>query len=181
MTNTEKAIFAKNFLARRTSRIVSAQNGFNDVMTQFAAGTYNGDTQEEANADTNGAPTDTQRVDDISGTDGTVPGGSNDDTDITGALDILQKHIESLGDKSLLDLWASTSDALKKTASGDFVQKAVANKDGSTESVRHVSDNTAGQNAGSHGYISTSELSRMESEAAQLTKMTSKIVGVTAL
>jgi hypothetical protein len=161
MTLNEQKRFAEKFMARRTSRIVAVQSGFNE---QFAADPYNSGTLEETVDSSNGAPTDTTKgSDNDNNWNGTVPGGSNDDTDITGALDILQKHIESLGDKSLLDLWASTSDALKKTASGDFVQKAVANKGGSTESVRHVPDNTASQNAGSHGYIQTSELQKIES------------------
>ena len=52
--------------------------------------------------DVGNAPVDTQRVDqdDIgdSDFDGSVPmEGSNDDSPIYGAIDILQKHIESLG------------------------------------------------------------------------------------
>jgi hypothetical protein len=178
MTLNEQKRFAEKFMARRTSRIVAVQSGFNE---QFAADPYNSGTLEETVESSNGTPTGTTR-DDSTDADwnGTAPGGSNDDSPIYGAISIIQQHIASLGNDDLLNKWASTADALKKTVTSGVAQ-ASPNADGVTESVRHVSDNDSSSKPGSHGYIGTSELSRMESEAGKLTKMSSKIVGVTAL
>ena len=148
MTNHERQIFAKNFLARRTSRIVSAQNGFNDVMStmQFdadAGDAFVHDSLEDTVDSSSGAPTDTTRTDGAGDSDwqGNVPGGSNDDSPIYGAIDILQKHIESLGDDNLLDKWASTADALKKTVTSGMA-KASVNADGQTREPLVISANS---------------------------------------
>jgi hypothetical protein len=177
MTKTEQARYAANFLKRRTSRIVELQSGYNDQLSQFAAGTYNGDTQEQANAGSDGAPSDTTRVDTVADNNwnGTVPGGSKDDSPICGAISIIQQHIASLGNDDLLNKWASTADALKKTVTSGVAQ-ASPNADGQTREPLRVADNTASQNAGSHGYIQTSELQKMETEAAKLTTLNARIV-----
>jgi hypothetical protein len=191
MTLSERQIFAKNFLARRTSRIVSAQNGFSDVMTQFAVGAYNGDTQAEANSDT-GCPTDAQKVDNISGRDGDVAREGADEawqTDVANALEHINRAIENVGvnrsvdDGTLagLNILASTMQALRELPSGVSIAKAVANPEGTTRSPLVVNDNDSSSHAGPQGYIQTSELQKMQSEAAQLTKMTSRVVTVTAL
>ncbi len=172
MTPSEQRRFVENFKARRTSRVANLQNGFADVIggMQFDAGD---------------APMDTTKVDaaDVGDPDfdGSVPmERSNDDSPIYGAIDILQKHIESLGNADLLNIWASTSDALKKTVSGDGIQKAIPN-DGPTRDALVVNDNNASSRAGSHGYIPTSELQRMETEAAKLTKLSARICNVKRL
>jgi hypothetical protein len=194
MTLQEQKRYAANFMKRRTSRIVSHQNGLDDVMKIMQFGqpqpSYNSDSQEEANASTDGAPVDTRKIDVIGDPawDGSVPAdGSNDDSEITGALAVIQKRIDALGNADLLNIWASTSDALKKTVSGDSVRKAVPNPEGVTRAPLHVEDNTAASWPGSQGYIPASELSNakavhaMEAEAKQLTKITARICEVTAL
>ena len=98
--------------------------------------------------------------------------GSNDDSPIYGAIDILQKHIESLGNADLLNIWASTSDALKKTVTSGM-QKGVPNPDGNTRPPLHVGDNTAASNAGPQKYISVADL---ENAARKQTQLTSRIV-----
>jgi hypothetical protein len=194
MTAQERARYAQQFMARRTSRIVELQSGFNEQFgrTQFAAGTYNGDTQEQANADTDGAPTDTQKVDTIPGLDGTVPreGGDSDPAwkgDLATAITHIQRAIEN-GGRGLdvntvagLNLLASTAQKLVEPPEGVAVPKAVVNPEGSTRDPLHVADNDSASHAGSQGYIQTSELQKMQSEAAQLTQMTSRVVSVTAL
>ena len=179
MTKQEQSRYAANFMKRRTSRIVGLQNGFNDVMSamQFDADPYNSGTIEETNDSSIGAPDTTTRTDSVGDSDwqGTVPGGSNDDSEIYGALDILQKHVASLGSSDLLDLWASTADALRKTVSSAMA-KGSPNEDGQTREPLVVNDNDSSSYAGSHGFIPTSELQKMQSEAAQLTNMTSRVV-----
>ena len=122
----------------------------------------------------NGAPDTTSRTDSVGDSDwqGTVPAGSNDDSEIYGALDVLQKHVASLGSSDLLDLWASTADALRKTVGPHFV-KAKPNADGVTREPLHATDNDAASHPGPQGYIPTSELmkketARMQAEAGKL-------------
>jgi hypothetical protein len=192
MTLSERQIFAKHFLARRTSRIVSAQNGFEDVMStmQFDAGAYNGDTQEEANSNPTAATTDTTKVDVVS--QGEVPREGSDEawqTDVANALEHINRAIENVGvnrsvdDGTLagLNILASTMQALRELPSGVSIAKAVANADGQTREPLFVNDNVASSHAGPQGYIPTSELQKMQGEAAQLTKITSRVVAVTAL
>lgn len=181
----------KNWVKRggRTSYIMNHQSGFSDVMdnTQFDAGFYNSGTQEDTNDSSTGAPTDTIRTDDIGDSDwqGEVPGASDvGDGDITGALDVLQKHIESLGSSDLLNIWASTSDALKRTVSADMIKKAVPNVNGSTREPLHVGDNTAASNAGPQGYIDASQLAKKAEEILKLSGLSglsSKVCNVARL
>jgi hypothetical protein len=63
MTKNEQKRYAEQFMARRTSRIVSAQNGFNDVMAQFAD-PYEHDTLEDVTID-NGVPDTTTRTNSV--------------------------------------------------------------------------------------------------------------------
>jgi hypothetical protein len=192
MTAQEQARYAKAFMARRTSRIVSHQNGLSDVMAtarfDVNSGFYNGDSQEDTVDSSSGAPTDTQRVAVVGDPEwqGEVA-GTNEDTEITAALAVIQKRIDALGSQDLLDTWASASDMLKKVATGDNVRKAVPNADGVTRPPLHVADNTAASWPGSQGYIPASELAnakavaQFEAEAKQLTKITARICEVTAL
>jgi hypothetical protein len=169
MTRSEQKRFIERFQAKRTSRIVQAQNGYAEV---FQAANHS--TQFDA-------PSGTREVDPADqGIDGDANReGVDSEHPIYGAISILQKHIESLGNESLLDLWSSTSDALKKTVSiGDSIQKAVPNPDGPTEDVRHVPDNANSSRPGSHGYISVSEL---EAGASKLVSLNSRIVNVERL
>jgi hypothetical protein len=164
--------------------IVSRQSGYESM--NFEQPSYNSGTQAEANATGTGAPTDTQQVDaDDSGDSdwqGDVPGATDvGDGDVTGALDVLQKHIESLGSSDLLNIWASTSDALKRTMSGDMIKKAVPNVNGSTREPLRVGDNTAASNAGPQGYIDASQLERKACEILKLSGLSSKICNIDRL
>jgi hypothetical protein len=189
MTNQEQARYAKAFMARRKSRIVNLQSGHEDVMAQFTDPSYNSGTLEEANADSQAASVGTTRVDVVGDPawTGSVPGAVADgDGSVAGAIDILQQHIASLGDSNLLDVWASTAAALKKTVSGDVVPKAKPNAEGQTREPLVVNSNADSQAAGSHGYIDSSELARqqvnqMELEASKLTVLKSRIVEITRL
>jgi hypothetical protein len=207
MTLSEQKRFAEKFMARRTSRIVGLQNGYAKFVEEFAADPFKHDTQEQANADTDGAPTDTSRVDPADqskrgcsttyatlfhGVDGSVPreGGDSDPAwkgDLRNAITSIQRAVEN-GGRGLdvntvagLNLLASTAQKLVELPEGVAVPKSTPNPEGVTRSPLVVADNDSSSHAGSHKFIPTSELSRMESEAAQLTKITSKIVGVTAL
>ena len=160
--------------------IVSRQSGYESM--NFDADPYNSGTQSEANATGTGAPTDTTRTDNVGDSDwqGSVPGADDSDGDITGALDVLQKHIASLGSDDLLDRWASTADALRRTVSSGM-QKAVPNPDGVTREPLVVNDNDDSSRAGSHTYISVTELERKASQILQASGLSSRICNVDKL
>lgn len=194
MTKTEQARYAANFLKRRTSRIVSAQNGYAKFVEEFPADPYEHDTLADVNTD-NGAPNTTTQVDPVDqGIDGTVnrEGGVDEawQGNLQDAITHIQRAIENVGvnrsveDGTLagLNLLASTAQALRQLPSGVSIAKAVANADGVTREPLVVNDNAVNSHAGSrNAFVPTSELSRMQSEAGKLTTMTSRIVGVTAL
>lgn len=193
MTNSEKARYVANFMKRRTSYVVSAQNGLADTMAQFADG-YTHDTLEDVNSDS-GAPDTTTRIDPVDqGIDGTFNRQGSDEawqTDVANALEHVNRAIQNVGanrsveDGTLagLNLLASTMQALRELPSGVSIAKAVANPDGSTRDPLQATERTSGPQP---AYVPTSELmkkeeARMQSDAKQLTKITSRVVGMTAL
>jgi hypothetical protein len=194
MTKNEQQNFTKNWMKRRTSRVVNVQNGYAEFVENFSADPYNSGTLEETVDSGNGAPTDTTKVNPADGIDGTVSreGGVDEawQGNLKDAITHIQRAIENVGvnrsvdDGTLagLNLLASTAQKLTELPSGVSIAQAVANADGVTREPLVVNDNDSSSHSGSrNGFIPTSELSRMESEAGKLTTMTFRIVGITAL
>lgn len=185
---------AKNWLkaGRRTSYILNYQSGFNDVMggKQFDAGTYNSDTQSEANADSVGAPNTTRQVDPAEqGFGGDVPREGNVDPAWKAGLDDAITHIgraiDNIGDdrspglEDGLNVILSTMQALRQLPDGVDIRKAVANKDGVTRPPLLVNSNSEESVPGIRSpYVSVADL---ENAARKQTQLTSRIVNVERL
>ena len=163
MTLNEQKRFAEKFMARRTSRIVGLQNGYAEFAKNLAD-PYNSGTLEETADSSNGEPVDTSRIDNVGDSDwqGSVPreGGDSDPawkSDLRNAITSIQRAVEN-GGRGLdvntvagLNLLASAAQKLVELPEGVAVPKASPNPEGTTREPLRVADNTASQNAGSHG------------------------------
>jgi hypothetical protein len=183
MTKSEQDLYFQKFQARRTSRVVNFQSGYD--------GFYNSGGQEDTNNSSIGAPTGTSEVNpDDQGIDGDVAREGMDEawqTDVANALEHVNRAISSIGSTNRsvddgtidgLNLLASTMQKLTGLPSGVSIAKAVPNPEGVTREPLVVNDNANSSRPGSHGYIDVKDL---ENSARKVTALSSRIVNVDRL
>jgi hypothetical protein len=140
MTRKEQQLYLGRWQARKTGRITHFQSGFDSV---FGGSPDDATVAPRQDADSRQSG-DVRRIDtdDIGDPqfDGEVPRerADSDNDDITGAISQIQERIAALGNEDLLDLWASTAQALTKAVGlGGEIRKAKPNASGSTREPLH--------------------------------------------